>query len=100
MKNCRILVADDELESGRSYRTFVKARSDVECVESGIDAIVALSHGKFDVAFLDIRMPKGDGITTLKQIRNLWPDLKVVMITGCRQSEMIDESMDLGSWHV
>lgn len=98
MSGSKILIADDE-PGIRSLIVDALSRygHEVQCVENGVDAVVALSQDKFDVAFLDIRMPKGDGITALKEIRKLWPDLKVIMITGCGQLEMIDQSMELGS---
>jgi len=98
MKSSKVLVADDE-PGIRSLIEDALSRygHEVQCVENGVDAIKALSNNSFDVVFLDIRMPNGDGLTALKEIRSLWPNLSVVMITGCGQPEMIDKSMDLGS---
>lgn len=98
MKSSKVLVADDE-PGIRSLIVDALSRygHEVHCAENGIDAIIELSHSRFDVVFLDIRMPKGDGLTTLKEIRKQWPGIKVIMITGYAQSEMVDKSMDLGS---
>lgn len=67
------------------------------CASSGSEALEKLQSHRVDVVFLDIRMPNGDGISTLKEIRKLKPMPKVIMITGSGSHDAVDEAMDLGS---
>ena len=99
MKQLNILVADDEpgilsLMNDALTRHGYK----VTCVESGVDAVNMLGKDKFDIIFMDIRMPKGDGLTALKQIRIKWPKIPVIIITGCGQRDLIDEVVNMGSF--
>jgi DNA-binding NtrC family response regulator len=70
----------------------------VRCAENGVDALAVLAENRMEVVFLDIRMPNGDGLTALKEMRRLKPGLPVVMITGCGKRETIDQALDLGSF--
>lgn len=99
MKPLNILVADDEpgiLSLMRDALT--RYGHKVTCVESGVDAVNMLQKDKFDIIFMDIRMPKGDGLTALKQIQIKWPKTPVIIITGCGQRDLIDEVVNMGSF--
>jgi len=97
-RKMRILVVDDEPGIRDLIRDAVsRLGHQVVEAENGIDALVRLAEHSVDLMFLDIRMPKSDGITVLKEVRRLWPDVPVVMITGCGEREPIEESLSLGS---
>jgi len=78
-----ILVADDE----DSLRTVLGAELEnagyeVTIVRDGDEAIAAVKSKKFDLALLDIKMPKTDGIEVLRYIKQETPGTKVMMLTG------------------
>jgi CheY-like chemotaxis protein len=80
----RILVIDDE-EEIRSIVRKVLTRNDHEIAEAenGSIALAMLQQDQcFDLVISDIFMPDTDGIETLRQIRTMHPDLKVVVISG------------------
>ncbi|MBI1803152.1 MAG: response regulator [Ignavibacteria bacterium] len=78
-----ILVADDEdnLRAALSYE-LENAGYEVTAACDGDEAIAALKAKKFDLALLDIKMPKMDGMQVLKYIRQEVPGTKVVMLTA------------------
>jgi two-component system response regulator AtoC len=97
MKPLGILVVDDEQGIRDLMRDALSLEGHrVMCAQNGTEAIELLSSNKVDVVFLDIRMPKGDGLTALREIRRLNPALPVVMITGCGKRQVIDEAIQLG----
>ena len=97
MKPLGILVVDDEQGIRDLMRDALSLEGhQVICAQNGTEAIELLSSNKVDVVFLDIRMPKGDGLTALREIRRLNPALPVVMITGCGKRQVIDEAIQLG----
>jgi CheY-like chemotaxis protein len=51
----------------------------------------------FDIAFVDMIMPDKDGIEVLKIIKNLAPNLPVVMMSGYSIQEKKDEALRLGA---
>lgn len=97
MKPFRVLVVDDEPGIRELIHDTLSRRGHaVVCAANGVEAVALLAQGQMDIVFLDIRMPNGDGLTALHEIRRLWPSLPVVMITGCGQQEAIDQSLALG----
>lgn len=66
----RILLAEDERPLARALvKIFEKNFFTVDAVENGEDALAYLESGQYDVAVLDIMMPKADGITVLRRLR-------------------------------
>jgi DNA-binding NarL/FixJ family response regulator len=56
-----------------------------------------LKHITPDVILLDIQMPIMDGIATLPEIRRLYPDIKVVMLSMHNDHSMISKMMEIGA---
>lgn len=97
MKQFSVLVVDDEVGVCELIGDALSMHGHhVTCRENGVEALDFLAGHEVDVVFLDIRMPKGDGLTALKKMRKRWPSLPVVMITGCNQREVIDQSLQMG----
>ena len=94
----RLLVVDDdplireELES-----LFATHPYQVECVANVTDAIASLSEREFSLALVDVRIGGGDGIALTKDIRERWPDMDVIMITGYGSIRNAVEAMRQGA---
>jgi two-component system response regulator QseB len=54
----------------------------VDWVRDGIDAELALSHSVYDVALLDLGLPRRDGLEILRSVRRAGRDVPVVVITA------------------
>jgi DNA-binding NtrC family response regulator len=79
----KVLVVDDE----KIVRDFLSRLLSlkgirVKAVEDGFQAIEKAKKEKFDMVLLDVRMPKMDGVETLKKLKKLNPGTKYVMMTG------------------
>jgi DNA-binding NtrC family response regulator len=79
----RILVADDD----RAVRTALKvnlskAAYDVRLVATAEEAIDVLGAETFDVLLTDVKMPGMGGMELLREVRQRWPDVRVVVMTG------------------
>jgi DNA-binding response OmpR family regulator len=78
-----VLVVDDEPIVCHSLRKILTKQSCA--VEEAFDvdaALLKMKLNKYDLIFLDLKMPKTDGIDLLKSIKKLYPDVPVVMISG------------------
>ncbi|MFZ5475978.1 MAG: sigma-54-dependent transcriptional regulator [Myxococcota bacterium] len=83
MTAARVLVADDD----RAVRTALKvnlskASFDVRLVSSAEEALDVLGAETFDVLLTDVKMPGMGGMELLRTVRQRWPDVRVVVMTG------------------
>jgi DNA-binding NtrC family response regulator len=69
----------------------------ITVVHNPSEVIRLIKENKYDIAFLDMIMPEKHGIEVLKDIRNICPELPVVMMSGYSIQEQKDEAMRLGA---
>ena len=97
--SARILVVDDEEIVIRScLRILGDGDYEVEAVQSGWEALRKIDESHYDVVILDIMMPKMDGLEVLQRVKESYPDVEVVMITGLSQIETAVRAMKLGAF--
>ena len=65
--------------------------------KSGDEAIDIVSKNKPDLVTLDITMRGKDGITTLKEIKQIDPKIKVIMVSAMGEEKYIKQSIELGA---
>jgi len=92
----RILLAEDEKSLARALSIiFQKNNYSVDAVGNGEDALQYLQTDNYDVAVLDVMMPKMDGIAVLKALRAGGSRLPVLLLTA--KSEIDDKVLGLDS---
>ncbi|WP_219506546.1 response regulator [Nonomuraea ceibae] len=96
----RILLADDEAMIRAGVRAILASDPDLEVVAEagdGREAVdLAISHHP-DVALLDIRMPRLDGLAAAAEIRRAAPGTAVVMLTTFGEDDYIAKALDVGA---
>ena len=93
----RILVCDDEEGIRESLKLILEKDYDIFFAESGDEAIEKSKTNKADIVILDIKMPKKDGLETLKELKKLNPSSKVIIATGYKSADIAQEAMRLGA---
>ncbi len=94
----RLLVVDDDaLIRDELAGLFATQPYAVDCVESFGEAIEQLSSGDFALALVDVRIGGRDGIELTQQIRQRWPEVDVIMITGHGSIENAVDAMRCGA---
>jgi DNA-binding NtrC family response regulator len=94
----RIMVVDDELIVRESlYHWFKKGGHTVEAVSSGIEALDILEKKPFEVLFVDMKMPRMNGLELLKRVKEAYPETIVILITAYGSIETSVEAMKLGA---
>src|SRR5687768_4718637 len=79
----RVLVIEDDPMIGRAVMAGLEEGGyTVDWVRDGIDAELALSHRVYDLALLDLALPRRDGLDILKDLRRAGNSLPVVVITA------------------
>lgn len=91
MKKDRILWADDEMDLLRPYILFLEEKGyEVETVTNGKDAVDMCKKESFDIIFLDENMPGLSGLETLSQIKEIDPNVPMVMITKSEEEDIMN----------
>ncbi len=95
----KILVVDDEVTAGRSMeKILAKKGFTVDVAHSADDGLNKIEKELFELVLLDIMMPQVNGIELLGIIKERWPNLKVVMVTGYPSIETAVEATRLGAF--
>lgn len=78
-----ILIAEDDTVSRKSLAD-VLIKEDLQVIQAvdGIEALEAFVNNKVDIILLDIKMPRLDGLETLKRMRQLNDDFEAIILTG------------------
>ncbi len=94
-----ILVVDDEPDMQRYLQTLLELDSyQVETVSSGEAALKRVQKGSIpDMILLDVVMPGLDGLQTLERLREMRPDIKVVMLSCVNNPRTVVQAMRLGA---
>src|SRR5215218_8521757 len=79
----RLLVVDDDPALARTLRRALGVEGyDVACAGDGAEALDALSGGGFDAVVLDVSMPRVDGLTVCRRLRERRDRTPVLMLTA------------------
>ena len=94
----KILVVDDEVTAGKSIEKILARRGfKVDLAQSADDGLNKIEKELFELVLLDIMMPRVNGIELLEIIKERWPNLGVVMVTGYPSIETAVEATRLGA---
>ncbi len=78
-----VLVVDDEPDIAGILADRLQTMGlDVQIAHDGEEALLAIQQNPPGLVFLDIQMPKLNGIEVLKRVRKEWPDLPVIIMTA------------------
>jgi two-component system response regulator AtoC len=94
----RILCCDDEELVRWSVQTHLKkAGHEVDVAKDGLEALEAVEKGAYDAVILDLKMPRLDGLSVLRRLRETHPQIPVVMITAHGAIDSAIEATRLGA---
>src|ERR1700681_868921 len=96
----KVIIADDHALFRAGVKTALSVKKDVELIaeaDNGMQLLNLLKHMEPDVVLLDIQMPIMDGITTLPEIRKLYPHIKVIILSMHNDHSMISKLMEIGA---
>lgn len=96
----RVMIVDDHILYRAGVRTALSARTDIDIIgeaDNGQQLLTMLQTLEPDVILLDIQMPVKDGIETLPVIKELYPHIKVIMLTLLDDQSVITRLMELGA---
>ncbi len=101
MDSITVLFVDDETDYVGSLIKRMQRRNIVahgaESGEAALDFLAA-RHAEIDVVVLDVRMPGMDGIAVLKKVKEQYPLIEVVMLSGHANLAVAKEGMETGAF--
>ena len=98
MNTMKILVVDDEdivLESCQAV--FELEGFEALLVPSADKALGTMKNNDFDLLLIDVKMPKKDGMYLMRKIKEQWPDIPIIVMSGYYTTETIQEAIRMGA---
>lgn len=93
-----VLVVDDDPIVLSSCRRVLEGDGvSVDVVADADQAIVALHERPYCLVLVDVKMPNRDGFSLIREIRQVWPALPIVVMSGYDTAETVAEGMRLGA---
>jgi len=97
MNQYKILIVDDEQNVCEFLGEFLQDKGYLVIkARSGSKALRYLEKNNPDLVLLDILMPGMSGLEVLKRIRKLYPDLPVIILTGVKDKQVVDDIINIG----
>ncbi len=95
----KILIIDDEINIQKSLGEILSDEGhDVLTAADGEKGLTVLKNETVDLVLLDVKLPGIDGLEVLKRVKENWPEIEVVMISGHGTIEAAVEAMKSGAY--
>ena len=96
-KQLDILILDDEpIVSKRLKPSLEKKGYQVETFTDSMTALKRVRDKRFDIVITDLKMEGVDGMEFLTEVKKLWPETEVIVITGFATMDTAKESFQKG----
>ena len=96
----KVLIADDQELIRESLKIILDSKPDIEvtdAVSDGLEVIRSVRENKPDIILLDIRMPRLDGVSCTKIIKEGYPDIKIIILTTFDDDEYVFNALKYGA---
>lgn len=98
MKRIKVLLVDDEIDFSRVLACRLERRGvDVSTASCANEAMETLRLKVMDVVLLDVKMPGRDGIRLLGEIKRLYPQIGVLMLTAHISPDLVISCQAMGA---
>jgi DNA-binding response OmpR family regulator len=93
-----VLVVDDNEDLLETLALILKKRGfKVETAGNGYSALEVFRHGAFDITLMDVILPEMNGVEVFRQIREIDPQARVILMTACSEEGLIAAALREGA---
>lgn len=93
----KIMVVDDDTIVLDSCEIVLKPEGfDVRLVSSANKALKIMEGNRFDLLLIDIKMPEHDGVWLIQEIKKMWPEIPLIVMSGYPTTETIALVNEMG----
>lgn len=93
-----LIVDDDKIMNDALSRAILRTGHEVECRQSIKEGLKEVNSNYYDVVYLDVRMPDGDGLESLTKFREAPSSPDIIIITGYANSKGAELAIKSGAW--
>ena len=96
----KVLIADDHAMVREGLRVFLSLHDHIEVVgeaATGTEAVAMAGRERPDVVLMDLLMPEMDGIEATREIKRLYPEVKILVLTSLLQNAKVVEAVRAGA---
>lgn len=96
----RVLLVDDHMVVRSGLSTVLSVYDDLKLVGEagdGEEALRLCERLQPDVILMDLLMPKMDGVTAIKAIKDRWPQIQIIVLTSFKEKEYVEGALKAGA---
>ena len=94
----RVFVIDDDRDNAESIADVVKMRGfEVETAFSGEAALARFREADFDIVFMDVKLPRMNGVETFFEFKKIRPHTKVMLMSGYSLEHLVAQAIESGA---
>jgi DNA-binding NtrC family response regulator len=100
MQKPQILIVDDEEQARANLKDYIEPRYECDILEAsdGKSAIESVRKDKPDIILLDIRMPGISGIDAINEIKQINPDMRIIVISAWKSPDVATKAIGKGAF--
>ena len=95
-----ILIADDQELMRQSLKIMLSSQPNfavTDTVSNGREVLESIKKNKPDIVLMDIRMPEMDGVVCTQKVKEMAPDIKVIILTTFDDDEFVFNAIKFGA---
>ncbi len=100
-KRVSVLSVDDDLNLSKTMSLILGRKGyAVTTARDGLEALERVKKKPFDMIFMDVRLPRMDGVEAYRRIKKIRPEAVVVMMTAYAVEDLVQEALSEGAYGV
>ncbi|MFP4362227.1 MAG: response regulator [Spirochaetia bacterium] len=97
----RFLIVDDNIDLAETLADILEINGyNADVAPSGEEAIEMAQNAHYDLIFMDVKLPGKNGVDSFLEIQKHVPECKVVMMTGYKVEQLLEQAMEHGALEV